>query len=376
MGLMFPEDFDAWQRWQHNRHMLRRLRDVARRPAPVELRLHVRGDEPAVLFALDATTPTALASVLEPLAHLGDAPVAVLAPADVASALPGEWKVTVADAAEAPCELGSVRAVVSAGHFLPAGNAAYRWSRRLDAQYLVVQHGLLTPHAPPLADGAHLLAFSDRDAEFWLSGRSNVTAEVIGSQLLWKAATAGTGSLSLSKGAAVEDASTSSATQGVGSASEGVSSATQVSAPRPEPIFLGQLHGAELSRRISAATAEAFCRQAGGLYRPHPAEVDKLSRIQHAVWRRRGIRFAEPGPLLAAGRPVVSIFSTGVLEAAAAGIPSWVTCVRPPAWVREFWDRYDLALWGGAPTPAPEHPKIEPARAVAERALAVVGGDL
>lgn len=349
-GLRFPADLDAWRRWQRGRHAVRRVRDAVRRPAaPSSFALHVRGAGPAVLFALDAVTPTALASVLEPLAHLEDAPVAVIAPADVSARLPGAWRVERVDPGEAPAALRGVRAVVSAGHFLPVGAAAFAWARAQGWRSLVVQHGLLTPFMAPLPEGAHLLAFSERDAEYWRSGRADVTSEVVGSQLLWAASGAASGAAP-------------------GAAPEGRSSTDG------PPVFLGQLHGAELPRRISAATATAFCRAHGALYRPHPAEVDRLSRWQHARWRRQGIRFAESGPLSASQGPVVSIFSTGVLEAAAAGRDAWVTCVRPPDWVREFWDRYELSVWGGSATAAPARPAVEPARAIAGAVLAIAEG--
>lgn len=342
MGLRFPEDLAAWQRWQRDRHMLRRVRDLVRRPAPsTALRLHQRSADPVVLFVLDATTPTALASVIEPLTHLGDAPVAVLAPADVSDHLPGSWSTTaVADGEAAPRELRSIRAVVSAGHFLPVGNRAYGWARQLGARHIVVQHGLLTPFMAPLAEGSHVLAFSQEDADFWRSGRLDITSQTVGSQLLWKARNAG----------------------------------PVMDRPDGPPIFLGQLHGAELPRRISAATATSFCRETGALYRPHPAEVDRVSRWQHARWQRSGVRFAPPGPLAASSGSVVSIFSTGVLEAAASGRDAWVTCVRPPAWVREFWQRYGLSEWGSAPTPPPARPALEPAQAIADAVLALAEG--
>ncbi|MGN8026981.1 hypothetical protein [Microbacterium sp. 22242] len=356
MGLMFPEDLAAWRRWQRGRHPARRARDLLRRPAPLAaaLVLHRRAADPGVLFVLDATTPTALASVLEPLAHLGDAPAAVLAPGDVSARLPGEWTTEVVDPAAVPASLRSVRAVVSAGHFLPAGQVAFGWSQELGARYVVVQHGLLTPFMAPLPERAHLLAFSDRDAEFWRSGRADVTSESVGSQLLWRAAGSAVAGSGAGGGPARPDAR-----------GDGRSDA---------PVFLGQLHGAELPRRISAATATAFCREHGALYRPHPAETDRVSRAQHALWRRRGIRFAEPGPLSATAGPVVSIFSTGVLEAAASGRDAWVTCVHPPDWVSEFWDRYGLAAWGDAPTAAPERAAVEPARAIAGAVLALAEG--
>lgn len=335
MGLRFPNDLASWQRWQHNQHPLRRLRDVARRPAPAVMYLHIRGDEPAILFALDASTPTAIASVLEPLDHLDASSIAVLAPRDISARLAGDWVVRpVENAVELPLELRGLRSVVSAGHFLAAGYIAYRWAERLAADYFVVQHGLLTPFMAPLPPNAHLLAFSERDAHFWRSGRSDISARVVGSQLIWRAAALGR------------------------EAGDVVSEGT--------PVFLGQLHGAELSRRKSGRTAQRFCTQTGAVYRPHPAEVDRLSRVQHAAWRRRGIEFAPPGALIDERRPVVSIFSTGVLEAAAAGIPSWVTCVAAPGWVREFWDRYELSPWGGSPTSPPPLPDVEPARAIAQ----------
>lgn len=339
MGLIYPKDLAAWHKWQRSRHPLRRIRDLARRPQTATMTLHTRGTEPAVLFALDATTPTALASVIEPLEYMGDTPVAVIAPHDVADKLPGAWHTQIlAETAETPTPLRSTRAVVSAGSFLPIGLATHRWAETLGAQYLVVQHGLLTPYVPPLAPNAHVLTFSERDAQFWASGRTDVTTEPIGSQLLWKA--------------------------------HHTRPAHSTRQTDRAPIFLGQIHGAELDRKISVATAEQFCRETPALYRPHPAETDRLSRAQHARWRRNGISFAPQGTLLETGHPVVSIFSTGVIEAAAAGIPSWVTCVNPPDWVREFWERYELSEWGGSPTAAPAPPPIEPAKAVALRALA------
>ncbi|KHK99845.1 hypothetical protein LK09_00430 [Microbacterium mangrovi] len=339
MALRHPEDLAAWQRWQAGRNRLRSVRHALRRPAPPALWLHLRGYAPVVLFALDASTPTAVASLAAPLAHTGDAHVAVLAPQDMSARLPGTWAVARLDPHSAPpVWLGTPHTVVATGHFLPAGAAAYRWAGALGARFLVVQHGLLTPQMAPLPRGAHLLAFSEQDADFWRSGRADVTSEVVGSELLWSAAQRPAADL-------VDGA----------------------------PVFLGQLHGAELPRSISGGTAFTFCRGHHAVYRPHPAETDKRSRWAHACWRARGIRFAEPGSLLDEPRPVVSIFSTGVLEAAAAGIPAWVTCVRPPAWLQEFWERYGLRLWGGEPTPAPALPRIEPARAIAERVLSEGG---
>lgn len=340
MGLRFPLDLAAWQRWHHRRNRLRWAKDLVRRPESPELVLSVRGDRPTVLFALDATTPTALASVTEPLIHLGELAAAVLAPADVSNRLPGDWSVHhLGTRTTPPRGLQDVRVILSAGHFLPAGSRAFAWAQAVGADYVVVQHGLLTPFAPPLPPRSTLLAFSAADADFWIGSRPDVAATVVGSQLLWHAG-----------GRRVEPA-------------DGAA-----------PLFLGQLHGAELPRRISARTAEDFCRRTGATYRPHPAETDIRSRLQHRLWQRKGIDIQHGGPLLAAGRPVVAVFSTGVLEAAAAGLPAWVTCVDPPRWVREFWDRYQLSPWGGEPTPKPSVPPVEPALSVAQRVREIVGG--
>ena len=115
-----------------------------------------------------------------------------------------------------------------------------------------------------------------------------------------------------------------------------------------------------------ADAAEDFCRAEHATYRPHPSERDRKSVATHARWEASGIAVDRSGiPLRELGAPVVSVFSTGVLEAAAAGLPAWVSLADPPEWLLEFWQRYDLAPWGGPPTPSPERPDLEPSRAVA-----------
>ena len=378
MALNHPRDVDAWRRWQRGRHALRRLRDLTRRPAPPELHLHTRGEAaPRILVVLDATTPSAVGAYAAPIAHLAE-PVAVLAPGDVREHLPvpdaragegpdaraGEgaaapqWRVRRLDdparpgeAPGPPAGLARVRAMLASGHFLPVSAIAHEWAGRLGARFAVAQHGLMTPFAPPLPEGAHLLAFTDADAEFWRSGRDDVTSEPVGSQLLWRA--------------------TRRRLERERAGAEPVD-------PRTRPVFLGQLHGAELPRRLSAASARAFCTATGASYRPHPAERDVLSRLQHRAWARRGIEIdTAPRPLAELGRPVAAVFSTGVLEAAAAGIPAWVTAVDPPEWVRDFWTRYALGEFNAErdrPTPPPAVPELEPARAIAAALDRLVGG--
>lgn len=331
MALMFPADLEAWHRWQISRNPLRRMRNLGRRDSAPALWLITNAVDPVLLVAVDSTTPTTVAAFTNPLHHLHDLPIAVLAPADISAQLPGQWTAQSVSHSSVPPALSAISTVFAAGHYLPVSSVAHDWSRTLKSQFVIAQHGLMTTWAPPLPAGAHVLAFSDADGEYWASGRTDTTHEVVGSQLFWRAA-----------------------------------QRPLTPDPSASPLFLGQLHGAELSRRTSARSAQLFCETTGASYRPHPSETDRLSRAQHAIWRRRGIAFDDSGaPLSDNRRPIASIFSTGVLEAAAAGIPSWVTAVRPPEWVRDFWDRYGMSLWGAAPTASPAIPAIEPARAIA-----------
>jgi hypothetical protein len=336
VGLNHPADLEAWSRWQRSRQPLtRRARSTVDR-----LRGHATtavltrgGPWPRVVVALDATTPTARGALLRPALHLPPEEVAVLSHHPVGDLLPGGWASTPGDAEELLREVVTAGTVVLAlGHYLALGRAARDVGAERGASFVTVQHGLMTPHAPPLAAGTTLLAWSEADAAFWRSGRTDVEHRVVGSQLLWDAAERPAVGLD----------------------------------PAASPVFLGQLHGAELSREVVAAAAERFCRETGATYRPHPAEVDRRSRATHARWEADGIVVdRSPTPLRELGRPVVGIFSTGLLEAAAAGMPAWTYLPDPPDWVREFWGRYRLHPWGGEPTPSPERPPVEPSRAVA-----------
>jgi hypothetical protein len=329
--MAFPRDLAAWHAWAGSRTPLRtlvgRLRSPFTPPAPLAGVMTVLGPSPRVLVVLDTLAPTSRKALLEVTTHLaGD--FAVLSPGP----LPNRWPGTslVLDAATVPDVLGSVQVVASTGHYLPRGAVGYAWSRLLGADFVTVQHGLLTAYAPPLAPDSWLLAWSAADAEYWQAGRPDVQTSVAGSQLLWEA---GSGS-------------------------------TRVSEERP--TFLGQLHSAEMGRRAMARFTGRFCRTEGLRYRPHPGERDRLSRLQHAIWRRQGIEFDDGHvPLRDLPTPVVSVFSTGILEAAARGVPAWAAYDRPPAWLAEFWDRYGMARYGSDPTPAPDRPSTEPAVTVA-----------
>lgn len=348
-GLFHPRNINEWHNWQENQKSgarklvskLRGLRETASL-AP-ELTLSVRGDNPRILVALEAQTPTQIASLIRPLEFLGDTDVAVLSLGDP-GALPGEgWVSRIFENDDAARLTESLTDIVAVGHYLPVGRAAYdlaQSSRGMTRgiRFNVVQHGLLAPQAPPLPEGAHLLAFSEADAVFWMSGaHTDITYVVVGSQLLWQAA------------------------QRPADISEAV---------KRKPIFLGQLHGAELPRTGFASAAARFCYETKATYRPHPAEKDKLSLLQHALWERQGIPIDRFGaPLSSLDRPVASVFSTGVLEAAVRGLPAWVTYYKPPSWLSEFWERYGLSRWtslDSEPTPVPDMGHTEPAKAIAE----------
>lgn len=348
MGLRFPTDLDAWERWHARRHLARtvkgRVRTRLRPPAAPQWSL-VRGSADAdILIALDSAGPTTQLALLRPLQHLDPARVAVLAPFDPTSLLPERPQDAPAPAQVTPGNLrdalAGVRVVLSGGSYLPVGQAVYAATDPGVVPYVVAQHGLMTPLAPPLAPGAHLLAWSEQDADFWRSGRRDITTEVVGSQLFFEAST---------RPAADVD-------------------------PDARPTFLGQLHGAELPRHQLVSATYRFCRDHEARYRPHPSERDRASRGLHRLWARQGIAF-DPGttPLAQLTDPVVSIFSTGVLEAAARGVPAWVAFPDPPAWLAEFWERYGMRRYGEEPTPAPVRAAREPMATVARRLVELSG---
>ncbi|MCF6376275.1 hypothetical protein L2K70_01515 [Nocardioides KLBMP 9356] len=242
------------------------------------------------------------------------------------------------------------RAVLAAGHYTPIGSAAFDLAEQCGATFFVSQHGALTPFAPPLPRAARLLAWTGEDAAFWTAGRQDVEVSVTGSQLLWNAGL-------------VTGASAPSSTSG--GASEHPS--TSGGSPSAPLVYLGQGHAAEISRARLAHAALTTCRERGAVYRPHPSERDVVSRAVLASYARAGIRIDTSGqPLVDLDAPIVSVFSTGLLEAAARGREAWVDFPRPPAWLGEFWERYGMHRLGDVPTAAPDRPAVEPARRVAE----------
>lgn len=352
MGLKFPEDLDAWHRWQARSKPERRAMDVLRAlpnilsgitgeipEGSVEPKLgtlHVKGSKPRLLVVLDSTSPTSLSSLVLPLRHLEGVDLAVWAPDEITELLPGEkrlWRSELANEQDL-VNLTDLVMVMAVGHYMAFGAAGYRLAQRTGARFITVQHGLHTPYAPPLAPGTHLLAFSEADAHFWISGRTDITYDVVGSQLFWDAAQ--------------KPKVTAQDLQG-------------------QVVFLGQMHGTELPRASFIRATVQFVKEHRAVYRPHPQEKDKLSKTVHAFMQKKGVTIDQSHkPLNQVNNPVVAIFSTGIIEAAIRGVPSWVYHPNPPAWLTEFWERYGMSRWGGEPTPAPALPRVEPAQRIAE----------
>ncbi len=348
-GLNHPSNLNAWQRWQASTSPVRRaVRALRSNGLPGDLVLSLpNGGTPKLIVAADVTSGPKLKVLLAPARLFGLDRVAILSSSSISADLgPDRTEVRVPPdigsegllaAASAVC---SVRAVLSYGHYLGVGFALDRLSVDAGWEHFVLQHGLITPFQPPLPHNAHALSWSSKDAAFWASGRPDVRHTVVGSAML--------------------------ATARESNVSHGHTSDLP-------PMFLGQLHGAELPRRGMARAAGSFCRANGAVYRPHPSEVDRLSRLQHSMWERRGIAIDRSGAALREhDGPVVAAFSTGILEAAARGVPAYVHYPGAPDWLREFWQRYQMAPWGSSdPTPAPDT-SGDPVAAVRDAVLATI----
>lgn len=329
-GLAY-KDLESWRRWSARRSAVRTtlsaVRHRGRQTLPAAV-LTLPADEPRVLVVIDGGSASWRLAMGRAVARMDRRRTAVLSRQPDATSL-------VPDGHSLPWKPGDrlpgVDAVLSLGAFNDLAAQVRPWCRDHDVRFVVAQHGLLTPWAPPSADGDHYLAWSEADAAFQTAGRPTVTAEVVGSQMLWEAAALPT-----------------------------------VRLQNDRPVMLGQLHGIELGRVSEQRIYTDFCTRFDADYRPHPNEADAMSRAQHAVMRRAGVRLeTSDAPLPELGRPVVSIFSTGTLEAAQRGLPAWVYHPDPPAWVRDFWTRYRLAQFGSAPTAPPVLPDVEPATQVA-----------
>ena len=335
MGLRIASDLDEWRRWQTRRHVARALKNriVGASPPAESLATVVHGGDHAdIVVLVDATHASMANAVLAPLQFIEpERIITVLAPGVHLDAAGTSLLVPTDEIGQ---HLQPARAMLGCGEYTGIGAACWRWARASKAATFVSQHGALTPLAPPLPRDSTLLAWSESDGEFWRSGRDDVGHVAVGSQLLWAAA--------------------------------------QRDIPLRETVagrlvYLGQGHAAELPRRRMVEAALRVCRTQDAVYRPHPSEHDKLSRATHALYARLGVMVDTTGsPLAEMNNPVVSVFSTGILEAAAKGRHAWVEFPRPPAWLGEFWERYSMRRLGSCPTPAPAQPSVEPARRIAE----------
>lgn len=334
-GLRVPADIDRWHAWQRGRSPLRqlssRLRTGDGRGTPT-ITVASSSKDADICVVVDATHASMAAAILSPLRHLPPERVALVLGPGVE--LDVDVPLVRTGAAEVGRHLTHVRSVLSSGHYTMAGAATLRATP--DAAHFVAQHGAVTPFAPPLPGRATVLSWSLIDGEFWRSGRGDVQIEVVGSQLLWRA---------------------------------GQDQQVAASDPASDPrlTFLGQGHAAEVARALMLEAALRFCRRHDAVYRPHPSERDRLSRLVLRGYEHVGVTVRPSStPLADLADPVVSVFSTGVLEAAARGRDAWVYFPRPPVWLGEFWDRYGMGRFGAAPTRSPQLPSVEPARRAAD----------
>ncbi len=345
-GLTHPADLVAWRRWHESRHPVRAAARAARArvrpPADSWVELFTAGDGADILVAVEATHASVDRAVVAPLTHLSAERTAIVAPVgwQPPTAYASHPRRTIRLAQLAATVTPQV--VLAAGHYTEIGAAVFALAEDRDLPFFVSQHGALTPFAPPLPRAAHLLAWSDADGEFWARGRRDVSVIATGSQLLW----------------GVEGLATGAGTP---------SSASDSGGGGRTLTYLGQGHAAEIPRRRLVEAALLLCREHGATYRPHPSERDRISLMTHNAYQRAGITVdAGDVPLADLPNPVVSVFSTGILEAAARGRDAWVDFPRPPAWLGEFWERYDMHRLGSSPTPAPVRPDQEPARRIAD----------
>lgn len=344
-GLKHPGDLVAWRRWHEGRHPVRSivcsLRSRLRPPADTRVDLLTPGAGADLLVAVEATHASVDRAVVAPLAHLPAGRTAIVASVGWQPPTPyaAHTRSTIA-ISQLPNLVGP-SAILAAGHYTEIGAATFALADERDLPFFVSQHGALTPFAPPLPRAARLLAWSAADGDFWAAGRADVEVTVVGSQLLWGADDIVTGARTPS--------STDDVTDG------------------QQLTYLGQGHAAEIPRRLLIEAALLFCREHGATYRPHPSEKDRVSLMTLNAYQRAGITVDGASvPLADLPDPVVSVFSTGVLEAAARGRDAWVDFPRPPAWLGEFWERYSMSRFGSAPTPAPVRPDVEPAQRIAE----------
>lgn len=331
---------DQWQAWQWSQQPLvrRKWRELRYSPetevGPASVTLwNGNASTGWYLFALDSASPSHVAAVAAPLRILVARGASVALVGEPPINFPEGFVASSGDLNDLP-----LRVAVSVGGHLAGGAFVKALADSNDVPHLVVQHGALTPYSPPPMGGDIVLAWSESDAQMWTAGRSGVDVSVVGSQMIWTAAQHR------------KDAR-----------------APENDAPPPEIVFLGQLHGAELPRRTTLDSVRQLRQETILTYRPHPAETDLLSRLQHRWWQSQGVKVSSAAvPLTEHEVPVVAHFSTGLLEAAASGVAAYGYCAQAPIWIRGFWERYGITEWGsGRETRLPITSR-EPAQLVAD----------
>ena len=177
-GLTHPRDLEAWHRWQDRsqpvgrraQRMLGVLRDIARPDGHAGNAVLTRGGpQPRVLVCLESRSPTSVRALLEPVRHLDPADVAVISPHRGHATCCPRARGRSRPASRPTSSPSTPRAVRPCSR--PATtcrSGRWRTGPPSPGRFLTVQHGLLTPHAPPLGAGTILLA--------WSGGRCRVLA--------------------------------------------------------------------------------------------------------------------------------------------------------------------------------------------------------
>lgn len=344
-GLAY-RSLDEWHSWRARRARLGAFFGVKDAFASIPHGLFVAQLTPVrdpILVALDSDSPTQRAALLDPamaLAKTGE-PMVILAPLHI-KALLTSLGFDLLDGDIQSSQIAGLhpRSVLATSHAGGAGALAWSAASVSKVPFFIAQHGVLTPFAPPLPKDCTLLAWSDSDAEFWSSGRSDIKAVTLGSQLLYRA---------------------------------GTTRARQVEPRKPGAVstrtyFLGQLHGPELPRSKTFATVSQLRHLGPVSYRPHPCETDILSRAQHRYLKALHIEVDRTRTDLVDlpnGR-VVAIFSTGILEAGASGQDAFAFCKNTPTWVEEVWERYNMSPLESAQPTKVTIPETEPADSIAK----------
>lgn len=400
-GLVHPESIELWRDWARSRGGMPRRRgsvaDAVRTLRGTRGRddhweeprwvLHSREGETSarVVIGLEDASPRSRAALLAFLPYLRVG-VDVVAPRGlIAPELDGPaWRRRAFESARDAVP-SDAAAVITAGQGGPTGSALHSVAERRGLQSFVVQTDVLTPYAAPLPAEATLLAWTADDADFWRSGREDLTLLPVGSQRLWQLghhsgegdvteASAEPGAAGTADETAAEAADEAAAGAAEHTASEPADGAAERTGPSavPSPVVLGQLSRIELPSRLAARAASTFCRDGAARYLPEAGETGRLARAQHRLWERRGIEVLDAGTdPLTLRAPVVSILASEILEVAARGGEAWVHAPGAPGWVHEFWHRYGMRRHG-TPTPAPVLPEEEPAARIARELDAVV----